>query len=60
MCFSLMFFNGYVFLLNRHELDQKKLETYLLNQVPEFKAPLIISQFKFGQSNPTYLLRDGK
>ncbi|KAG0764205.1 hypothetical protein G6F57_002696 [Rhizopus arrhizus] len=42
-----------------HELDQKKLETYLLNQVPEFKAPLIISQFKFGQSNPTYLLRDG-
>ncbi|KAI9484252.1 MAG: kinase-like domain-containing protein [Benjaminiella poitrasii] len=42
-----------------HELDQGKLEAYLLQHVSSFKAPLQISQFQFGQSNPTYLLKDG-
>ncbi|PHZ07586.1 APH-domain-containing protein [Rhizopus microsporus ATCC 52813] len=42
-----------------HELDQAKLEAYLTTHVPGFKGPLYINQFKFGQSNPTYLLKDG-
>lgn len=42
-----------------HELDTQKLEKYLLENIPGFKAPLDISQFKLGQSNPTYLLKDG-
>ncbi|OBZ91156.1 Acyl-CoA dehydrogenase family member 11 [Choanephora cucurbitarum] len=42
-----------------HELDNGKLEAYLLQHIPQFKAPLHISQFQFGQSNPTYLLKDG-
>ncbi|KAI7902361.1 kinase-like domain-containing protein [Cokeromyces recurvatus] len=42
-----------------HELNHEKLEAYLLEHVSSFKAPLSISQFQFGQSNPTYLLKDG-
>lgn len=41
-----------------HELDQTKLENYLLENIPGFKSPLSINQFQFGQSNPTFLLRD--
>lgn len=44
----------------RHELDSKSLETYLLKSIPGFKSPLEVSQFNHGQSNPTYLLKDGK
>jgi hypothetical protein len=44
----------------RHELNQPKLESYLLKRIPGFTAPLQISQFQLGQSNPTYLLKDGK
>lgn len=36
------------------------LENYLEKNVPGFSRPLEISQFKLGQSNPTYLLKDGK
>ncbi|KAI8374484.1 kinase-like domain-containing protein [Radiomyces spectabilis] len=42
-----------------HELDVAKLEAYLGEHVPGFNRPLHISQFKLGQSNPTYLLKDG-
>ncbi|KAI8876130.1 APH-domain-containing protein [Backusella circina FSU 941] len=42
-----------------HELNQPKLESYLLKHIPGFTAPLNISQFQLGQSNPTYLLKDG-
>ncbi|KAI8887985.1 APH-domain-containing protein [Backusella circina FSU 941] len=42
-----------------HEIDVDKLEAYLLKSVPGFKGPLDVSQFKHGQSNPTYLLKDG-
>ncbi|CAO3600351.1 unnamed protein product [Absidia cylindrospora] len=42
-----------------HELNNMSLETYLIKQIPGFKAPLTVSQFSFGQSNPTYLLKDG-
>jgi aminoglycoside phosphotransferase (APT) family kinase protein len=36
--------------------DTGRLESYLVKQVPGFAGPLIVSQFKGGQSNPTYLL----
>lgn len=49
-----------LYIIIRHELNQEKLEAYLLKHVEGFKSPLNISQFQFGQSNPTYLLKDGK
>ncbi|CAG8536119.1 12688_t:CDS:2 [Acaulospora morrowiae] len=42
----------------RSTIDVSKLEPYLQANLPEFEAPLEIRQFKFGQSNPTYLLID--
>lgn len=39
------------------ELDVKQLERYLAAQLPGFRGPLNLWQFKGGQSNPTYLLR---
>ncbi|KAG2205949.1 hypothetical protein INT47_005267 [Mucor saturninus] len=41
-----------------HELNVQVLETYLVQHIPGFTAPLNISQFQLGQSNPTYLLKD--
>jgi aminoglycoside phosphotransferase (APT) family kinase protein len=38
------------------ELDQGGLQTYMEEHVPGFSGPLLIQQFKGGQSNPTYLL----
>ncbi len=37
-------------------LDAGKLESFLSDRVQNFGGPLTISQFKGGQSNPTYLL----
>src|SRR5215471_13155462 len=34
----------------------ERLEAYLVTNLPGFAGPLIIQQFKGGQSNPTYLL----
>ncbi|KAJ3055488.1 hypothetical protein HK097_010347 [Rhizophlyctis rosea] len=43
------------------ELDQTKLETFLkAEQAVGIEAPLQIRQFKHGQSNPTYFLKDAK
>jgi len=36
--------------------DPARLEDYLARQAPGFAGPLKVSQFKGGQSNPTYLL----
>jgi aminoglycoside phosphotransferase (APT) family kinase protein len=36
--------------------DPVRLETYLAREAPGFCGPLTVSQFKGGQSNPTYLL----
>src|ERR1700733_2391012 len=40
----------------RLRFDVSRLEAYLREQVPGFAGPLVVSQFKGGQSNPTYLL----
>src|SRR5262249_27389584 len=37
-------------------LDVAGLQSYLQRHVPDFSGPLTVSQFKGGQSNPTYLL----
>nr|XP_036580710.1 aminoglycoside phosphotransferase [Colletotrichum truncatum]KAF6788705.1 aminoglycoside phosphotransferase [Colletotrichum truncatum] len=42
----------------RHPIDQKALERYIEQNVPEIKTPVDIKQFGFGQSNPTYQLTD--
>ena len=42
-----------------HRFDVAALESYLRAVLPGFKGPLEVTQFKGGQSNPTFLLRDG-
>lgn len=39
-----------------HRFDEQRLLGYLSSQVESFHGPLSVSQFKGGQSNPTYLL----
>ncbi|KAF8922818.1 kinase-like domain-containing protein [Dissophora ornata] len=41
-----------------YQLEAAQLEPYLLKTVPGFAVPVKVSQFKLGQSNPTYLLTD--
>ncbi|CDZ98060.1 Protein kinase-like domain [Phaffia rhodozyma] len=43
----------------REALDLRSLEKYLTENLEGFKGPLSATQFKSGQSNPTYLLKDG-
>ncbi|TGZ81809.1 phosphotransferase enzyme family protein [Ascodesmis nigricans] len=40
----------------RQPIDIPALERYLDAQVPSIKTPLVVQQFGYGQSNPTYLL----
>lgn len=44
----------------RHALDVGRLEDYVRSQLDEFEGPLRVKQFVGGQSNPTYLLSDGR
>lgn len=37
-------------------IDTARLQTYLSQNIPGFAGPLLLRQFKGGQSNPTYLL----
>ncbi|MGI9238287.1 MAG: phosphotransferase family protein [Woeseiaceae bacterium] len=39
-----------------HRFDEQRLLDYLSSHVESFRGPLSVSQFKGGQSNPTYLL----
>lgn len=39
-----------------HSFDEQRLLDYLSSHVESFRGPLSVSQFKGGQSNPTYLL----
>lgn len=39
-----------------HRFDEQRLEAYLASHVEGFSGPLTITQFKGGQSNPTYRL----
>jgi len=37
-----------------HRFDESALKTYLGKHLPDFNSPMSISQFRGGQSNPTY------
>ena len=39
-----------------HRFDERQLEAYLSSHVDGFGGPLIVTEFKGGQSNPTYRL----
>lgn len=39
-----------------HRIDQAKLADWLTKNVHQFQGPLVVEQFKGGQSNPTYKL----
>jgi aminoglycoside phosphotransferase (APT) family kinase protein len=43
----------------QHRFDVTALERYLGDRVAGFSGPLEVSQFRGGQSNPTYHLRAG-
>jgi len=39
-----------------HRFDEQLLETYLSSHIEDFRGPLTVTEFKGGQSNPTYRL----
>lgn len=43
----------------QHRFDESALEAFLRDQIPGFKGPLTVEQFKGGQSNPTYRIAAG-
>ncbi|MBW6494182.1 MAG: phosphotransferase [Burkholderiaceae bacterium] len=49
-------FVGTMPISERHRFDVAALEAWLREQLPGFKGPLQVEQFRGGQSNPTYLL----
>jgi aminoglycoside phosphotransferase (APT) family kinase protein len=49
-------FSGTREVADRLRFDVGRLEAYLHAHVPGFAAPVVVSQFKGGQSNPTYLV----
>jgi aminoglycoside phosphotransferase (APT) family kinase protein len=49
-------FSGTREVSERLRFDISVLESYLAAHVPGFAGPIIVSQFKGGQSNPTYLV----
>ena len=44
----------------RHAFDTAALDRWLTDHLPGYAGPLTVSQFKGGQSNPTYLLSTPK
>lgn len=45
----------------RHPINQKNLEAYLTSNFPsDFTGPFTLQQFGFGQSNPSYQVKDAK
>jgi aminoglycoside phosphotransferase (APT) family kinase protein len=50
-------FAGTMAVTAEQRFDMAALERYLTGQVPGFRGPLEVRQFRGGQSNPTFLLR---
>ncbi|KAI9351761.1 kinase-like domain-containing protein [Zopfochytrium polystomum] len=44
----------------RNTVDEAALQAYITTIIPSFATPLVLKQFKFGQSNPTFLVLDAK
>jgi aminoglycoside phosphotransferase (APT) family kinase protein len=49
-------YSGTTAIAERLRFDAGRLGDYLRDRIPGFSGPLVVSQFKGGQSNPTYLL----
>jgi|SRR5579862_339983 len=49
-------FSGTREVAERLRFDATRLEHYLSEHIPGFSGPIAVSQFKGGQSNPTYLV----
>jgi aminoglycoside phosphotransferase (APT) family kinase protein len=49
-------FTGTCEVAERLRFDVGRLEAYLRDHIAGFAGPLVVSQFKGGQSNPTYLI----
>jgi aminoglycoside phosphotransferase (APT) family kinase protein len=49
-------FSGTKDVAERLRFDVDRLEQFLTTKVPGFAGPIVVSQFKGGQSNPTYLV----
>ena len=43
----------------QHRFDERALEAYLADRIAGFAGPIIVEQFKGGQSNPTYRITAG-
>jgi len=52
-------FTGTMPVQEKHRFDAARLEAYLREHVAGFAGPLMVEQFKGGQSNPTYRLSAG-
>ena len=52
-------FSGTMAVREPHRFDEARLATWMKIHVGEFSGPLIVEQFKGGQSNPTYRLSAG-
>src|SRR5690348_1447861 len=49
-------FSGTREVAERLRFEVARLESYLASHLPDFAGPIRVSQFKGGQSNPTYLI----
>lgn len=49
-------FSGTKPVRDAYRMDEERLAAYLAGRIDGFRGPLKVSQFKGGQSNPTYLL----
>jgi aminoglycoside phosphotransferase (APT) family kinase protein len=50
------FFSGTKPVEERHRIDEARLDAWMRDNVEDYRGPLTVSQFKGGQSNPTYRL----
>jgi len=51
--------SGTTVVRDSHRFDEARLESYLVSHVESFHGPLEVSEFRGGQSNPTYRLAAG-
>ena len=51
---------GTMDVLEKHQIDTNTLTTFMEENVEDFEGPLVVEEFKGGQSNPTYLVKTQK
>ncbi len=49
-------FTGTTAVREQHRFDEQRLAAWLRETIPGFRGPLVVEQFRGGQSNPTYRL----